>query len=125
MNAESVTTDGNALIVGIDIVAADHPLVRVRESIATGEWAKEEDSIPASLASVSWSGTAGAYVCRIENNTGGSSLFAYFEYRQEGQTKIKNEAVFDVSAQGILCTDGVHKCRPVYSNGAITWEVVQ
>jgi hypothetical protein len=27
-------------------------------------------------------------------------------------------------SQGILCTDGIHKCRPVYSNGSITWEVV-
>ena len=125
VNATSVTTDGAALIVGLDIVAADHPLVRVRESLSSGTWAKEEDTIPSSLATVTWSGTAGAYTCRITNNTGGNSLFAYFEYLQEGGTKVKNEAVLDVSANGILCTDGIHKCRPVYNNGAITWEVVQ
>ena len=46
------------------------------------------------------------------------------EYMQEGGTKIVNSAPVDVSS-GILCTDGVHKVRPVYSNGTVTWELVQ
>ena len=127
VHVDSVTVDGNALVCGVGVVAADHPLVRVKASLESGEWAKEEDGIPASLATVTWSGTTGNWTCRIQNNTGGSTLFAQMEYFQEGGTKIVNSAALDVS-EGILCTDGIHKCRPVYSSaggGTITWEVVQ
>ena len=124
VHVDSVTVDGSALVCGVGVVAADHPLVRVKASLESGEWAKEEDGIPASLATVTWSGTTGNWTCRIENNTGGNTLFAQMEYFQEGGTKIVNSAALDVS-EGILCTDGIHKCRPVYSNGSITWEVVQ
>lgn len=127
VHVDHVTVDGSALVCGVNVVAADHPLVRVKASLESGEWAKEEDGIPASLATVTWSGTTGDWTCRIQNNTGGNTLFAQMEYFQEGGTKIVNSAAMDVS-QGILCTDGIHKCRPVYSSaggGTITWEVVQ
>ena len=124
VHVDRVTVDGDALVCGVGVVAAEHPLVRVRASLTSGDWAKEEDGIPASLATVTWSGTAGNWTCRIQNNTGGSQLFAQMEYFQEGGTKIVNSAALDVSA-GILCTDGIHKVRPVYNNGNITWEVVQ
>ena len=124
VNATGVTVEnGNTLVVNVDIVAADHPLVRVKGELTDATWEKEEDGIPSTLATVAWSGSTGNYTCRITNNTGGSSLFAYFEYLQEGGTKIVNQAAMDVSA-GILCTDGIHKVRPVYNNGNITWEVV-
>ena len=124
VHVDSVTVDGDTLVCGVGVVAADHPLVRVKVSLESGEWAKEEDGIPASLATVTWSGTTGNWTCRIQNNTGGSTLFAQMEYFQEGGTKIVNSAALDVS-EGILCTDGIHKCRPVYNNGTRTWEVVQ
>ena len=124
VHVDSVTVDGDTLVCGVGVVAADHPLVRVKAQLESGEWAKEEDGIPASLATVTWSGTTGNWTCRIQNNTGGSTLFAQMEYFQEGGTKIVNSAALDVS-EGILCTDGIHKCRPVYNNGSITWEVVQ
>ena len=127
VHVDRVSIDGSALVCGVNVVAADHPLVRVKASLESGEWAKEEDGIPASLATVTWSGTTGDWTCRIQNNTGGNTLFAQMEYFQEGGTKIVNSAAMDVS-QGILCTDGIHKCRPVYSSaggGTITWEVVQ
>ena len=123
VHVDSVTVDGDTLVCGVGVVAADHPLVRVKAQLESGEWAKEEDGIPASLATVTWSGTTGNWTCRIQNNTGGSTLFAQMEYFQEGGTKIVNSAALDVS-EGILCTDGIHKCRPVYNNGSITWEVV-
>lgn len=43
---------------------------------------------------------------------------------QQGHTEIRNVAPVSVRG-GIYCTDGVHKCRPVYNNGSISWEVVQ
>ncbi len=124
VHVDDVTVDGNALVCRVGVVASEHPLVRVRASLTSGDWAKEEDGIPASLATVTWSGTAGNWTCRIQNNTGGSQLFAQMEYFQEGGTKVVNSAALDVSA-GILCTDGIHKVRPVYNSGTITWEVVQ
>ena len=127
VHVDRVSVDGDALVCGVNVVAADHPLVRVKADLPAADWAKEEDGIPASLATVTWSGTTGDWTCRIQNNTGGNTLFAQMEYFQEGGTKIVNSAAMDVS-QGILCTDGIHKCRPVYSSaggGTITWEVVQ
>ncbi len=128
VNVDNVSVEnGNTLVCGVNVVATDHPLVRVRASLSSGEWLKEEDGIPASLATVTWSGTTGNWTCRIQNNTGGGTIFAQMEYFQEGGTKIVNSAALDVS-EGILCTDGIHKCRPVYSSaggGTITWEVVR
>ena len=124
VTVNNVTVDGNTLVCGVNVVATEHPLVRVKARLTDASWAKEEDGIPASLATVAWSGTAGNWTCRITNNTGGNSLFAQMEYLQEGGTKIVNTAPLDVTP-GILCTDGVHKVRPVYNNGNITWEVVQ
>ena len=125
VHVDRVSIDGSALVCGVNVVAADHPLVRVKASLESGEWAKEEDGIPASLATVTWSGTTGDWTCRIQNNTGGNTLFAQMEYFQEGGTKIVNSAAMDISNGGILCTDGIHKVRFVYNNGSVTMEVVQ
>ena len=123
VNVDNVSVDGSTLVCGVNVVASEHPLVRVKEKLTDASWAKEEDGIPASLATVTWSGSAGNWTCRIQNNTGGNSFFAQMEYLQESGTKIVYTAPIDVTP-GILCTDGIHKVRPVYSNGSITWEVV-
>lgn len=124
VDVTSLSVSGDTLICGVNAIATEHPLARVRPSLSTGDWIKEEDGIPASLATVQWSGSSGAWVCEITNNSGGNSFFATMEYLQEGGTKIINSAPLDVS-QGILCTDGVHRVRPVYSNGSVTWQVMQ
>lgn len=123
VHADAVSVDGSTLVVDFDLVSSTQPYARVCTDLTTHNWAKEEDGIPSSLSTVTWTQTSGGWRCRLSNNTGGNSLFGYFEYLQEGGTKIINEAVMDVS-QGILCTDGIHKVRPVYNNGNITWEVV-
>lgn len=125
VDTTSVNVRGDALICGVNCVSATHPLVRVRQSLTQGDWSREEDGIPANLATVEWSGESGAWVCEITNTSGGHSMFATMEMLQEGGAKLVNAASLDVSSSGILCTDGVHKVRPVYSNGAITWEVFQ
>ncbi len=122
VHIDCVTVDGNALVCRVGVVASEHPYVRISTDLKT--WLKEEDGIPSSLATVTWSGSAGNWTCRIANNTGGTPFFANMQYMQEGGTKIVNSAPLDVSS-GILCTDGVHKARPVYSNGTIVWEPVQ
>ena len=122
VHIDCVTMDGNALVCRVGVVASEHPYVRISTDLKT--WLKEEDGIPSSLATVTWSGSAGNWTCRIAHNTGGTPFFANMQYMQEGGTKIVNSAPLDVSS-GILCTDGVHKARPVYSNGTIVWEPVQ
>jgi hypothetical protein len=123
VHVDSVTVDGDALVCGVNVVATDHPLVRVRASLSSGEWSKEEDGTESGgvttisgLATIAWTGTTGNWTCRVTNLTGGNTLFAQMEYLQEGGTKIVNTAPLDVTP-GILCTDGVHKVRPVHNNG--------
>ena len=53
--------------------------------------------------------------------TTASSGFFYFEYLQQGGTKLVVDGVLKVR-DGILCTDGVHVAKPVYSNGSVTWQ---
>jgi hypothetical protein len=72
---------------------------------------------------VTWTQSGGTYTATLEQTVKGPSLFAYAKVEVQGTTVIRNTAPTDVSG-GILCTDGIHKCRPVYSNGSITWEVV-
>jgi len=121
VNADSVSVDGSTLVIGCDIVG-DHPLVRVKASLTEGAWAYEEDSIPAGLATVAWSGSAGNWTCRLTNNTGGNSLFAFMEYLQEGSVKIVNSAPTDISAGVIV--NGV-KYMPTVSGTTLTWEAAQ
>lgn len=52
------------------------------------------------------------------------TVFLESFYERGGETYIRNVAPISVEG-GILCTDGIHKVRPVYNNGSITWEVVQ
>ena len=72
---------------------------------------------------VTWSHAGGVYTATVEQTVKSASLFAYAKIEVQGTTVIRNTAPTDVSG-GILCTDGIHKCRPRYTNGTITWEVV-
>lgn len=72
---------------------------------------------------VTWTKSGGVYTAKLEQAVKGPSLFAYAKVEVQGETVIRNTAPTDVSG-GILCTDGIHKCRPVHNNGAITWEVM-
>jgi len=96
VNASAIEVENDTMFVDVNIAAASHPFVRVCEHLGDG-WQKEEDGISASLATVNWSQTADGYRCAIANNTGGSSLFAYFEYLQEGGVKIVNGGLLDIS----------------------------
>ena len=101
-----VVENGNTLVCGIHLIANDHPFARVKQGLRDATWEKEEDSIPASLATVTWTQDGDWWYCSMQNNTGGSTIFAYFEYLQEGGTKIVNEAAMDLS--GGIVVNGVH-----------------
>ena len=105
------------------IEAAEHPVIQVCDDLQTANWKDETDGD--CIANVSWSGTSGAYVATVQRKAAGNgSLFVKATYMAGGETYIKNVAPISVEG-GILCTDGIHKVRPVYNNGNITWTVVQ
>ena len=103
--------------------AAAAPTAQFSRSLAKPvEWYDETDaSCP---FNVSWSHPdAITYVCEWWPKTTEPTGFMKAFYQRGGETYIKNSAPVSV-AGGILCTDGIHKVRPVYSNGSVTWEVV-
>lgn len=122
VDADGISVRGDTVEIRLSVVSADHPFLRYAPTLkAPVAWQKEEDGFSAPIA-VSWSGSSGAWVATV--TTTAKEGFFQFEFFQEGGTKIKSGGAMDVSTGGILCTDGIHKCRPVYnSNGTVTLEV--
>ena len=126
--ADGITVDnaGNVTIIEIpvNVVSSEHPKMYYRRELNDAAGWILEDYLDSAL--VWWNGRSGAWRCCIQmgSDSTANSGFFKFEYLKEGSTLIKNGAPMDVSG-GIMCTDGIHKVRPVYSNGTVTWEVVQ
>ncbi len=122
VDTDGISVRGDTVEIRLSVVSADHPFLRYAPTLkAPVAWQKEEDGFSAPIA-VSWSGSSGAWVATV--TTTAKEGFFQFEFFQEGGTKIKSGGAMDVSTGGILCTDGIHKCRPVYnSNGTVTLEV--
>ena len=104
------------------VVSESHPTVKVCTNLSTADWKAE--TAGDCVANVEWTGSSGAWVAEVWGKTSQPMMFVNAEYEVGGETYIKNVA--PISAEGgILCTDGIHKVRPVYDNGSVTWEVVQ
>ena len=104
------------------VVSESHPTVKVCTNLSTADWKAETAND--CVANVEWTGSSGAWVAEVWGKTSQPTMFVNAEYEVGGETYIKNVA--PISAEGgILCTDGIHKVRPVYNSGTITWEVVQ
>ena len=118
--------DGVTIVrVPVNVVSEEHPTMYYRQRYGDeAGWISEAD-FSGELGLVDWSGRSGAWLCEINMSATGTanSGFFKFTYEQPGSTLIKHNAPMDVSG-GIMCTDGVHRVRPVYSNGSVTWEVV-
>ena len=102
VDASAISTVGTTCIVSLPIVAASHPYARCATNLVNAVWYKEDEhGMPAgSPASVSWSGTSGAYVAEIDFGSNPCG-FCYFEFLQEGETKIINHGITDLSS-GII-----------------------
>lgn len=111
------------LQIGYAVVADTHPTLQITASLSDPDWYDEDSaSCP---ANVTWSGVSGAYVATVQaKSASATQLFVKAEYQVGGETYIKNVGPISVDG-GIYCTDGIHRVRPVYNNGNITWEVVQ
>ena len=120
VDSDGISVNGNTVTIRLSVVSADHPFLRYTPTLNTPvAWQKEEEGFSSPIA-VSWSGSSGAWVATVTTTASGG--FFQFEFFQEGGVKIKNGGAMDVSSGGILCTDGIHKVRPVYSGGTVTWE---
>lgn len=104
---------GNTITVPYPVVSGDHPTLYGTTDLTGGVW----DQL-----SATWLGQSGAWTAQV--TVASSVYFVKAEYETGGETYIRNVAPMSVEG-GIYCTDGVHKVRPVYNNGTITWELVQ
>ena len=103
---------GYIVTVPYNVVSETHPTIYGTVSLSSPEWTELD---------ADWLGQSGAWTAQVTTAT--STYFIKGEYEIGGETYIKNVA--PISAEGgIYCTDGIHKVRPVYNNGTITWEVV-
>lgn len=100
VNADGITRSGNTVTIPINVVAAEHPYIRCTKNLVNPTWVKEDEGgLDCAWATVSWSGTTGAYVATV--TTAEPQAFFYFEYMVVGQVKIKNSAKTEMSG-GIL-----------------------
>ena len=122
VDADGISVDGNTVTVTVPVVSDEHPLLRYSPSLkAPVAWQKEEDGFSSPVA-VAWGGSSGAWRAVVTSSA--KEGFFTFEFLQEGSVKLKSGGMMDVTSGGIMCTDGKHKCRPVYNtDGTVTWEV--
>ncbi len=130
--AASISVNGTQATIVYNVSSDSPPDLQYCTDLASDAWA-EVISSGASIGRVprvTWSGSSGEWTASINLNgsqpfpTAPERMFIKATYEAGGETYIKNAAPISVEG-GILCTDGVHKVRPVYNNGTITWQVVQ
>lgn len=99
VNASGIEIVGATCVVPIPVVADIHPYARVCTNLTNAVWFKEDETgMPSgSPATVTWSGSPGAYVATVAFAPGNERGFCYFEAMQDGETKIVNHAVTDLS----------------------------
>lgn len=128
--AASINVGSGEITIGYNVVAEEHPKLMAALDLNDNFVEEYAGTIAFNnvdyAPSVSWTGSSGAYVAHVTFGGSGRPGKCFFKasYEVGGETYIKHTA--PISAEGgILCTDGIHKVRPVYNNGNVTWEVVQ
>ena len=100
VSADAITRSGNTVTIPVNIVAGAHPYIRATTNLVNAVWVKEdENGFSCPWATVSWSGTTGAYIATVTCSQ--PQAFFYFEYTVEGVAKIKNSAKTEMSG-GII-----------------------
>lgn len=125
-----VASSGDNTIVTVPVPVVDAtenanepPFLNVALDL-NGPWYSETNGIPSTIvSSCSWDGQNGAWTNTVVLSASHPRAFFNYSKWQAGGTVIRNKAAIEASG-GILCTDGIHKGRPVYNNGTIIWEVV-
>ena len=100
VNATGITKSGNTVTIPVNVVAGTHPYIRATTNLVNAVWVKEdENGFSCPWATVSWSGTTGAYVATVTCSQ--PQAFFYFEFMQQGTAKIKNSAKTEMTG-GII-----------------------
>ena len=116
-NAAGITVGESSIMIPVPVVSSTAPTMYWSLDITTGVWADE--SSPPTGATVTWSGTAGSWVCTVSfSGTRPSSMFFKFNFLQEGGVVIRNNATTDLST-GIY-VNGV-KFVPSVSGNNLIW----
>ena len=116
-NAAGITVGESTITIPVPVVSSTAPTMYWRASLSSGDWADE--SSPPTGATVTWSGTAGSWVCTVAfTGTRPSSMFFKFNFLQEGGVVIRNSATTDISAG--IWVNGV-KFVPSVSGNNLIW----
>ena len=116
-HAAGITVGESTITIPVPVVSSTAPTMYWRSSLSSGGWADE--SSPPAGATVTWSGTAGSWVCTVSfTGTRPSSMFFKFNFLQEGGVVIRNNATTDLST-GIY-VNGV-KFVPSVSGNNLIW----
>ena len=116
-NAAGITVGETTVTMQVPVVSATSPTMYWRESLTSGAWLDE--MFPPMGATVSWSGTAGSWVCTVSfSGTRPSSMFFKFNFLQEGGVVIRNNATTDLSTG--IWVNGV-KFVPSVSGNNLIW----
>ena len=116
-DADNIVVTASTVTMPVGVVSTEHPTMYWRQALDSGSWADE--SSPPSGAAVSWSGTAGAWVCTVTwSGTRPASMFFKFTFIQEGGVVIRNNATTDISS-GVY-VNGV-KFVPSVSGNNLIW----
>ena len=96
VNATGITKSGNTVTIPVNVVAPSHPYIRATTNLVNAVWTKEdENGFTCPFASVSWSGSSGAYVATV--TCAQPQAFFYFEFLHEGTAKIRQSAQTEMS----------------------------
>lgn len=94
--ADGIARSGNTVTIPLNVVAPSHPYIRAATNIVNAVWTKEdENGFACDFASVSWSGSSGAYVATV--TCAEPQAFFYFEFLHEGTSKIRNSAATEMT----------------------------
>lgn len=128
-NTDGITVQGGMVTMNYNITMSGHPCVWYKASLSSGAWEQLNlpDGSPVAGAShaVTWEANPdpGTQVCYINAGNAPSGFFRA-TVEVAGEAKFMTNMPADLSS-GMFCTDGVHRTRPVYNNGSVTWEVLQ
>lgn len=117
-NAAGITVGETTITIPVPVVSSVAPTMYWRASLSSGDWADELS--PPTGATVTWSGTAGSWVCTVSfTGTRPSSMFFKFNFLQEGGVVIRNNATTDLSSG--IWVNGT-KYVPVANGSTLTWQ---
>lgn len=84
------STTPNNVIIPYSVVSEEHPTLYITERLETPNWKAETDSD--CIATVTWTGSSGAYVATVHPKQNYASMFIRATYEVGGETYIRNNA---------------------------------